>query len=121
MFVGVWARFTGQTGDGAAVTVTGGVVAGPDVVDTDLPAGRVWQGDARRLDTVLPTRLRGQIALVVTSPPYGPSTHGHVTTDHTGVHKRNHLYGDLLDRGNLANIGHHRLLAGFTCQTAIRD
>jgi hypothetical protein len=30
------------------------------------------------------------------------------------VHKRNHLYGDLLDRGNLANIGHHRLLAGFT-------
>ena len=32
----------------------------------------------------------------------------------TGVHKRHHLYGDLLDRGNLANIGHHRLLAGFT-------
>ncbi len=30
------------------------------------------------------------------------------------MHKRNHLYGDLLDRGNLANIGHHRLLAGFT-------
>ena len=30
------------------------------------------------------------------------------------MHKRHHLYGDLLDRGNLANIGHHRLLAGFT-------
>ena len=51
---------------------------------------------------------------MVTSPPYGPSTHGRVTTDATGVHKRHHLYGDLLDRGNLANIGHHRLLAGFT-------
>ena len=63
---------------------------------------------------LLPADLLGQVALVVTSPPYGPSTHGRVTTDHTGVHKRHHLYGDLLDRGNLANIGHHRLLAGFT-------
>ena len=77
-------------------------------------AGRVFTGDARHLDYVLPPTLLGQVALVVTSPPYGPSTHGHVTTDHTGVHKRNHRYGDLLDRGNLANIGHHRLLAGFT-------
>ena len=77
-------------------------------------AGRVFTGDARHLDYVLPPNLLGQVALVVTSPPYGPSTHGHVTTDHTGVHKRNHRYGDLLDRGNLANIGHHRLLAGFT-------
>ena len=74
----------------------------------------MFTGDARHLDWVLPPELLGQAALVVTSPPYGPSTHGHVTTDHTGVHKRNHLYGDLLDRGNLANIGHHRLLAGFT-------
>ncbi len=30
-----------------------------------------------------------------------------------GVRKYHHLYGNLLDRGNLANIGHHRLLAGF--------
>ena len=74
----------------------------------------MFTGDARHLDWVLPPELLGQVALVVTSPPYGPSTHGHVTTNHTGVHKRNHLYGDLLDRGNLANIGHHRLLAGFT-------
>ena len=62
----------------------------------------MFTGDARHLDYVLPPDLLGQAALVVTSPPYGPSTHGHVTTDHTGVHKRNHLYGDLLDRGNLA-------------------
>jgi hypothetical protein len=52
--------------------------------------------------------------LVVTSPPYGPSTHGQVDTGPGGIHKRDHLYGNLLDRGNLANIGHLRLLAGFT-------
>ena len=76
--------------------------------------GSVYTGDARHLDWMLPAELHGQAALVVTSPPYGPSTHGRVTTEATGVHKRHHLYGDLLDRGNLANIGHHRLLAGFT-------
>jgi hypothetical protein len=74
----------------------------------------VYTGDARHLDWLLPAELLGQAALVVTSPPYGPSTHGRVTTGAAGVHKRHHLYGDLLDRGNLANIGHHRLLAGFT-------
>ena len=52
--------------------------------------------------------------MIVTSPPYGPSTHGQVDTGAGGIHKRDHLYGDVLDRGNLANIGHHRLLAGFT-------
>jgi tRNA1(Val) A37 N6-methylase TrmN6 len=77
-------------------------------------AGRVYTGDARHLDWLLPADLLGQVGLVVTSPPYGLSTHGRVTTDHTGVPKRHHRYGDLLDRGNLANIGHHRLLAGFT-------
>jgi hypothetical protein len=30
------------------------------------------------------------------------------------VDKHDHLYGNTLDRGNLANIGHHRLLSGFT-------
>jgi tRNA1(Val) A37 N6-methylase TrmN6 len=77
-------------------------------------AGTVYTGDARHLDWILPHELHGQVALVVTSPPYGPSTHGRVTTGAQGVHKRHPMYGDLLDRGNLANIGHHRLLAGFT-------
>lgn len=27
--------------------------------------------------------------------------------------QRHHRYGSTLDRGNLANVGHHRLLAGF--------
>jgi tRNA G10 N-methylase Trm11 len=77
--------------------------------------GRVFHGDARQLATLLPPEYLGQAALVVTSPPYGPSTHGQVTAaPGTGVHKYHHRYGNTLDRGNLANIGHHRLLGGFT-------
>jgi len=77
--------------------------------------GQVYHGDARQLATLLPAHYRGQIGLVVTSPPYGPTTHGRVSaTPEGGVHKYHHRYGNLLDRGNLANIGHHRLLAGFT-------
>jgi DNA modification methylase len=88
--------------------------------------GRVIQGDARHLSALLPAGLRGQAALVVTSPPYGPSTHGQVTVGPgIGITKRDHRYGNVLDRGNLANIGHHRLLAGFTkilagCATVLR-
>ncbi|MBW4717341.1 TRM11 family SAM-dependent methyltransferase [Saccharothrix obliqua] len=75
---------------------------------------RVIRGDARQLVTLLPAEYVGQVALVVTSPPYGPSTHGQVSATPAGVQKYHHLYGSTLDRGNLANIGHHRLLAGFT-------
>lgn len=76
---------------------------------------RVFHGDARQLVTLLPPEYVGQAALVVTSPPYGPSTHGQVSVSPgAGVQKYHHLYGNTLDRGNLANIGHHRLLAGFT-------
>jgi hypothetical protein len=77
--------------------------------------GQVLHGDARHLDTVLPPSCRGRVALVVTSPPYGPSTHGQVAAvAGVSVQKYHHRYGNTLDRGNLANIGHHRLLAGFT-------
>jgi SAM-dependent methyltransferase len=76
---------------------------------------RVFHGDARQLVTLLPSGYVGQAALVVTSPPYGPSTHGQVSVaPGEGVQKYHHLYGNTLDRGNLANIGHHRLLAGLT-------
>jgi len=75
---------------------------------------RVLHGDARQLATLLSPEAIGRAALVVTSPPYGPSTHGQVSViPGGGVQKYHHLYGNLLDRGNLANIGHHRLLAGF--------
>ncbi|MFI5590083.1 TRM11 family SAM-dependent methyltransferase [Amycolatopsis sp. NPDC051758] len=80
--------------------------------------GQVVRGDARQLAKLLPERYVGQVALVVTSPPYGPSVHGLVSTDREAgvdkVSKRHYRYGSALDRGNLANIGHHRLLAGFT-------
>ncbi|WP_020499166.1 TRM11 family SAM-dependent methyltransferase [Sciscionella marina] len=92
--------------------------------------GQVFTGDARHLETLLPAYYHQQVALVVTSPPYGPSVHGQVSTagtdSHDGkVHKFHHRYGSSLDRGNLANVGHHRLLAGFTriltgCATVLR-
>jgi len=75
----------------------------------------VHQGDARKLPDLLPQELRGQVNLVITSPPYGPSTHGHVRVRAgEGVHKTDHRYGSVLDRGNLANVGLGRLLSGFT-------
>ena len=81
--------------------------------------GAIVHGDARQLPHLLPEKYRGQVALVVTSPPYGPSTHGQVVTAGKDspdgkVRKYHHRYGSTLDRGNLANVGHHRLLAGFT-------
>ncbi|MVU77137.1 site-specific DNA-methyltransferase [Nocardia sp. ET3-3] len=75
----------------------------------------VYSGDARRLDAVLPAEHLGMVDLVITSPPYGDSTHGHVKTKPgEGVQKRNHRYGPVLDRGQLANVGLGRLLSGFT-------
>ncbi|OBA44387.1 RNA methyltransferase [Nocardia sp. 852002-20019_SCH5090214] len=73
----------------------------------------VYCGDARKLATFLPEELRGTVDLVLTSPPYGDSVHGHVRTGN-GIRKVNHRYGNTLDRGNLANIGVPRLLTGFT-------
>ncbi|WP_429413296.1 TRM11 family SAM-dependent methyltransferase [Nocardia sp. GAS34] len=75
----------------------------------------VHTGDARKLRTVLPEQLRGTVDLIITSPPYGDSLHGHVKLKAgDGIHKRNHRYGNTLDRGNLANLGVPRLLSGFT-------
>jgi hypothetical protein len=74
---------------------------------------QVVRGDARQLETLLPGEYVGQVALVVTSPPYGPSVHGQVSTgtetEDGKVRKHHYRYGSALDRGNLANIGHHRL------------
>lgn len=75
----------------------------------------IVRGDARRLPDLLPEQLRGAVALVVTSPPYGSSTHGHVR-EYAGrggrVSKVNHRYGH--DRANLAHSSHDQLTAGFT-------
>jgi tRNA G10 N-methylase Trm11 len=76
---------------------------------------RIVRGDALRLPDLLPGELRGTVTLVVTSPPYGPSTHGHVR-EYAGrggrVSKVNHRYGH--DRANLAHTSHDQLTAGFT-------
>ncbi|MEV0033572.1 DNA methyltransferase [Nocardia sp. NPDC050793] len=78
-------------------------------------AADVYHGDARKLGDLVPTELRGQARLVITSPPYGDSLHGHVRANRKEpVLKKNHRYGQLLDRGNLANVGLGRLLSGFT-------
>ena len=41
--------------------------------------GEVVCGDARHLASVVDPTVRGLVALVLTSPPYGPSLHGRVT------------------------------------------
>ncbi|MFI1584807.1 TRM11 family SAM-dependent methyltransferase [Embleya sp. NPDC020630] len=89
----------------------------------------VINGDARRLEHLLPRDMRGRVALVVTSPPYGASVHGQIlTTRDTGtpkIAKYADTYGpDHRDRGNLANTGPD-LLAAFTrilsaCRTVLR-
>ncbi|WP_083911850.1 TRM11 family SAM-dependent methyltransferase [Nocardia takedensis] len=83
----------------------------------DLDA-QVFQGDARKLPSLLPESLQGRVDLVLTSPPYGDSVHGRVTANANNntrpIKKFNHRYGAVLDRGNLANVGVGRLLSGFT-------
>jgi hypothetical protein len=77
--------------------------------------GEVYQGDSRRLPALVPPELRGRIALVITSPPYGSSTHGHVRTPGARrgkVRKIHHKYG--ADAANLAYTDHDELAAGFT-------
>ncbi|GAB1641545.1 TRM11 family SAM-dependent methyltransferase [Krasilnikovia sp. MM14-A1259] len=87
--------------------------------------GEVYTGDSRKLPSLLPPPLRGRVALVVTSPPYGPSTHGHVRTPgprRGKVRKIHHRYGD---SDNLAYRDHDTLAAGFTeilagCRAVLR-
>ncbi len=75
--------------------------------------GAVVRGDATTLAALLPAVLHGQVALVVTSPPYGPTVHGLVRpTPGEGVAKSDNRYGD--DKGNLAYQDLPGLLHGFT-------
>ncbi len=74
--------------------------------------GEVVCGDARQLPQLVPARVRGQVTLVVTSPPYGPSIHGHVRAGQGGVAKFNNRYSR--DPVNLAHHGLDALLDGIT-------
>lgn len=72
-------------------------------------------GDARQLPALLPPGMAGRAALVVTSPPYGPSVHGQVRAERHGgggVEKYDNRYSH--DPGNLAHRGLDDLLAGFS-------
>jgi modification methylase len=80
-------------------------------------AGRasVVRGDATRITSLLPAALAGQVALVVTSPPYGPTVHGLVRPEAGGgVHKSDNTYNDGGDKGNLAYRDLPGLAEGFT-------
>jgi hypothetical protein len=87
--------------------------------------GAVYTGDSRNLPSLLPPQIRGQVALVITSPPYGASTHGHVRTPgprRGKVRKIHHRYGA---SDNLAYRNHGELAEGFTdilagCRTVLR-
>jgi hypothetical protein len=77
--------------------------------------GSVIHGDARNLPQLVPASVHSQVALVITSPPYGPATHGHVRTPGARrgkVRKLDHRYGH--DRRNLAYQRHDELAEGFT-------
>jgi hypothetical protein len=70
----------------------------------------VIRGDATRLLSLVPSALQGRVALVVTSPPYGPTVHGLVRPGADGVAKYDNAYNDGTDKGNLA----YRDLTGLT-------
>jgi len=85
--------------------------------------GAVIRGDATRLLHLVPSALSGQVALVVTSPPYGPTVHGLVRPGADGVAKSDNTYGN--DKGNLAYRDLTGLADGFTqilrgCHTLLR-
>jgi modification methylase len=66
--------------------------------------GEVICGDGRSLASLVDPAVRGLVALVLTSPPYGPSLHGRVTaTPGQGVRKVHDRYST--DPANLAHVG----------------
>jgi hypothetical protein len=75
-------------------------------------AAEVIRGDARQLPQIAPASARGQVALVVTSPPYGPSIHGQVHATRQGVTKYDNRYSR--DPVNLAHHGLDTLINGVT-------
>ena len=71
--------------------------------------GEVVVGDARHLPGAVDPAVRGLVALVLTSPPYGPSLHGQVRArPGKGIEKSNFRYSK--DPANLAHVGNDALL-----------
>ncbi len=72
----------------------------------------VITGDGRDTAALVAAGVRGHVALVLTSPPYGSSVHGQVTAaGDQPVAKRDYRYSR--DRANLAHVGPERLLDAF--------
>nr|BFE56356.1 hypothetical protein GCM10020063_008820 [Dactylosporangium thailandense] len=95
--------------------------------------GRILRGDAAGLPRGVPGELRGQISLVLTSPPYGKTMHGRVEHRRgplTRFHNTYSKYSPGLGRGgkaaaheepdpaNLAHRGRAALLDGITAVLA---
>jgi SAM-dependent methyltransferase len=78
--------------------------------------GGVITGDSRNAHAlVTDPHVAGQVALLLTSPPYGQHTHGrvHAIRDSVGgVRKWDHAYGK--NPNNLSRGNHDRLVSGFT-------
>lgn len=69
--------------------------------------GRAVEGDARRLGRGLLDSYSGRVALILTSPPYGPSLHGQVRKSDHGVRKFDYRYSR-----NPDNLAHLPRIAG---------
>ncbi|MCY1141503.1 DNA methyltransferase [Actinoplanes sp. Pm04-4] len=85
----------------------------------------VIRGDSTSILSMVPSALTGQAALVVTSPPYGPTVHGLVEPGESGVRKSDNSYNDGTDKGNLAYRDLTGLADGFAqilagCRTLLR-
>jgi modification methylase len=66
--------------------------------------GEIICGDGRHTSSLVDPAVRGLVALVLTSPPYGPSLHGQVTAvPGQGVRKSHDRYST--DPANLAHVG----------------
>lgn len=68
-------------------------------------------GDCRDLRGLLPSEAIGHVALVLTSPPYGPTAHGRLQRDGVRVRKAGHRYSE--DRANLAYAGMPALVSAI--------
>jgi SAM-dependent methyltransferase len=101
-------EFEGRWADIAAANIR--------LAHTQGATGRVMvvRGDATTLTGLIPAALHGRFALVLTSPPYGPTVHGLVRPTPDGVHKSANRYSLERDPGNLAHRDWPGLIDGFT-------
>ena len=80
---------------------------------------RIVRGDATRLPRGGPAELRGQVSLVLTSPPYGRTMHGRVEHRHGPLSRFHNTYDGerrraRADAGNLGHRPRAGLIDGIT-------